>query len=213
MWCKKSIKPITNIFCWSKGINHNNPQLSSGGPLAMPDRDFHLSASFRISSGTVTLDLAHVKVLLIHWRKTGEYLLPKGRRNIGETLEQAALRETFEETGYNVKLLPLSSIETLATVPASEDEEGEKAGGPITEPVAVQQRMTKEGGTLKIIFWFAASGDSTADQKERQNHQEDEEFDSLWVPAGDVARVLSYEDDRKIAEEALRAVRSEGLLA
>jgi 8-oxo-dGTP pyrophosphatase MutT (NUDIX family) len=173
----------------------------------MADHSLHLSESFCISSGTVTVDLAHAKILLILWRKTGEYLLPKGRKNIGETLEQAALRETFEETGYDVKLLPIS-IKTLATVPASEDKE-EKISS-ITEPVAVQQRTTKEG-TLKIIFWFAASGNSTEKQKER-THQEDEEFDTVWVPAGDVARVLCWEDDRKIAEEVLRILRSDSLL-
>jgi 8-oxo-dGTP pyrophosphatase MutT (NUDIX family) len=108
----------------------------------MADHSLHLSESFCISSRTVTVDLAHAKILLILWRKTGEYLLPKGRKNIGETLEQAALRETFEETGYDVKLLPIS-IKTLATVPASEDKE-EKISS-ITEPVAVQQRTTKEG--------------------------------------------------------------------
>lgn len=174
----------------------------------MPDRSLHLSESFCISSGTVTLDLVHAKVLLILWRKTGEYMLPKGRKDIGETLEQAALRETLEETGHNVKLLPLS-IKTLATVPASKDR-GEEVGS-ATEPVAVQQRTTKEG-ILKIIFWFAASGNSTEDQEERI-YQEDEEFDTKWVSVRDVAQVLSWEDDRKITEEVLRAARSEGLLA
>jgi 8-oxo-dGTP pyrophosphatase MutT (NUDIX family) len=39
-----------------------------------------------------------------------EYLLPKGRKDRGESLEQTALRETFEETGYPCKLLPVDMV-------------------------------------------------------------------------------------------------------
>jgi hypothetical protein len=53
----------------------------------MANRSLHLSGAFCISSGTVTLDLAQSdsKVLLIWWSKTGEYMLPKGRKNINKT--------------------------------------------------------------------------------------------------------------------------------
>src|SRR5438067_82739 len=83
------------------------------------DRSLHFSDSFAISCGTVILDLGRAKVLLVYWRTTGEYFLPKGRKNIAETLEQTALHETFEETGHQVELLPMS-IQTLATAPVSD---------------------------------------------------------------------------------------------
>lgn len=53
----------------------------------------------------MSIDVERGKVLLIRSRKTGEYLLPKGRKDLGEPLEQPALRETFEETGVRVALL------------------------------------------------------------------------------------------------------------
>ncbi|KAK2763741.1 hypothetical protein FQN54_009357 [Arachnomyces sp. PD_36] len=170
------------------------------------DRSLHLSDSFVISSGTVTVDLVHKKLLLIYWRTTGEYFLPKGRKDIGETLEQNALRETFEETGHRVELLPLK-IETLATVPESDSSktQGKENDTLVTEPVAVQQRVTKEK-TLKIIFWFAAKGDS-AEKQEKRVQQEGEEFDTVWMSFEDGLKTLSFEDDRRIAERVLHHVK------
>jgi 8-oxo-dGTP pyrophosphatase MutT (NUDIX family) len=54
------------------------------------------------------------KVLDIYLRKTGEYCLPKGRKDVGEQLEATAVRETYEETGYIVEVLP-HQLTTLAT--------------------------------------------------------------------------------------------------
>lgn len=164
----------------------------------------HFSNSFAISCGTVTLELTKSKVLIIYWRKTGEYFLPKGRKDIAETLEQAALRETFEETGHRVELLPLR-IPTLATTPASVSaKKGEDKL--VTEPVAVAQRVTKEG-ILKIIFWYVASGNSVEEQ-EKGTQKENEEFDTVWVPVEDVVKTLSFDDDRQIAEKALLGAKS-----
>ncbi|KAM3520468.1 hypothetical protein MY4038_009417, partial [Beauveria bassiana] len=62
-------------------------------------RSLHFSDDFVISCGTVTVDIPESRVLLIRSRGTGEYYLPKGRKDIHESLEEAALRETWEETG------------------------------------------------------------------------------------------------------------------
>jgi 8-oxo-dGTP pyrophosphatase MutT (NUDIX family) len=53
-------------------------------------------------------------VAFIHDAATGVNQLPKGRKNIGEDMHAAALRETREETGLRVRPLPLR-IMTRAT--------------------------------------------------------------------------------------------------
>ncbi|KAK2804682.1 hypothetical protein FQN50_006521 [Emmonsiellopsis sp. PD_5] len=169
------------------------------------NRSLHLSHSFAISCGTVTVDLVHKKLLLISWRTNGEHFLPKGRKDIGETLEQTAMRETFEETGHRVELLPLK-IQTLATVPTTILDSAEKQDK-ITEPVAVQQRVTK-GGTLKIIFWFAAKGNSAERQEKREVQQEGEDFGTVWVSFEDALGTLSFDDDRQIVEEVLHHIQA-----
>ena len=100
---------------------------------------------------------------------------------MNETLDQTALRETLEETGVRVHLLPLA-IPTLATNPnptTATVAQPSVQCARVTEPIAVTQRVTNE--TLKIIFWFAATGDSAVTWEEC-TQSEDEEFDTIWTP-------------------------------
>ncbi|KAJ9161278.1 hypothetical protein NKR19_g2366 [Coniochaeta hoffmannii] len=78
---------------------------------------FHSSEATIISCGTVTIDAAHQKVLLIWNKKLKIYQLPKGRKNIGEDMLSAAMRETYEETGVRATALRLK-IATRATPPS-----------------------------------------------------------------------------------------------
>lgn len=78
---------------------------------------FHPSEATTISCGTVTIDPAQQKVLLIWNKKLKIYQLPKGRKNIGEDMLSAAMRETYEETGVRAAPLRLK-IATRATPPS-----------------------------------------------------------------------------------------------
>ena len=168
--------------------------------MASTDRSIFFSDQFVISCGTVSLDVTTSRVLLIRLRKTGEFVLPKGRKDLGETLEETAKRETFEETGVRVELLPMTS-NTLATTPSSATHRPHL----VTEPIGVTQRFTRQG-VLKIIFWYLAAGDSAA-VPEGGTQQEDEFFDTVWVDFGRVGSTLSFENDRGIAQAAIDAVR------
>ncbi|KAI8675356.1 Nudix hydrolase domain-containing protein [Fusarium keratoplasticum] len=170
--------------------------------MASTGKSLHFSNQFVISCGTVSLDVERSKVLLIRWRRTGEYSLPKGRKDIDEPLEETALRETFEETGIRVQLLPVS-IDSLATLPSSvKTEDRPKA---VIEPIAVTQRTTRQG-ILKIIFWYVATADSTT-VPEEGTQQENEDFDTIWADFDNVGSTLSFDDDRSIAEAAIAAIR------
>lgn len=164
------------------------------------NRSLHLSESFVISCGTVTLDIDRSKVLVIYLRKTGEYCLPKGRKDVGEQLEATAVRETYEETGYIVELLPLQLTGTFY------GDDDVRSGG-TTEPVAVTQRTTQ--GVLKIIFWYAARGDSCAIRQMNTTEQDDEDFDAVWCPMDEVVQLLTFHDDKTITARVIEAARGE----
>jgi 8-oxo-dGTP pyrophosphatase MutT (NUDIX family) len=160
----------------------------------------HHASNFVISCGTVTLDLHRSKALLIRWQNPGggiETMLPKGRKNIRETLEDAALRETLEETGYEGSLLPLP-VPTLAT-----SDETSKKPNLTTEPVSVTERY--RGDVRKIIFWFAARADSTS-TPQRGVVQEGEDFEAVWADFSSVVDLVTHDTDRHVLAEVLRLV-------
>ena len=170
--------------------------------MSTDGRNVYFSNQFAISCGTVSLDVQRSKVLLIRYQRTGEYLLPKGRKDVDEALEQTAVRETFEETGVRVELLPVA-IDTLATRPPFVGTAGCPAA--ITEPIAVTQRVTQD--VLKIIFWYVAMADSTT-PREEGTQQEGEEFDTVWVGFDRVGSTLSFDDDRLVSQAAIAAARA-----
>ncbi|KAI1910817.1 hypothetical protein LOZ65_006309 [Ophidiomyces ophidiicola] len=66
----------------------------------------HLSDTFVLSAGTVTVDAAQKLVLILYSPASNTHFLPKGRKDVGESLSAAAVRETLEESGYRVALRP-----------------------------------------------------------------------------------------------------------
>ncbi len=53
------------------------------------------------------------EILMVRIKKSKTYTFPGGFRDLGETLEEAAKRECFEETGYDIDQLKLIHVDTL----------------------------------------------------------------------------------------------------
>ncbi|KAF2723909.1 hypothetical protein K431DRAFT_301428 [Polychaeton citri CBS 116435] len=163
------------------------------------DRSFNTSQHFTLSAGTCTLDVNRRKCLVVHCRKTGEFFLPKGRKDVSESLRSCALRETLEETGHHAYPLPLD-VPTNATV--GEVREAHLADGNC-EPVAVTQRTIHNADgrqTRKIIFWYASQGDSTAEAVSNMKQEGEEDYEGVWVDCNDVSSTLTWDDDKGVAD-------------
>ena len=159
------------------------------------DSVLDFSDEFVLSGGTVPIDIDKNLVLFLFNRPKKEYTLPKGRKNVGESLEAAAIRETFEETGFRCTLVD-HDLPTRAPMSDSSIH---------TEPVAVQQRM--HNGIRKLIFWYAARVDSTAQQLP-DTQEEGEDFEATWASTEEAASRMSFTDDRMILEKALLATEA-----
>lgn len=61
------------------------------------------------AAGTLTID-AQGRILLQRRRDTGQWALPMGKMELGETVVQCAVRETEEETGVRVEVTGLVGI-------------------------------------------------------------------------------------------------------
>jgi len=68
----------------------------------------------------------------------------------------------------------------------------------------VTQRTTE--GVLKIIFWYAARGDSCAIRQMNTTEQDGEDFDA-WCPMDEVVRLLTFHDDKTTTARVIEAAR------
>lgn len=184
------INPLPGHKNQDTELGHHHKQTH---PKMSPSPSIHFSTDFCISCGTITLDPSAHKLLLVFSRPTREFLLPKGRKNIAETLEAAAVRETFEETGVRCTLLPHGFPNLVPRDPAQEQDGTTPPRS--TEPIAVQQRMSM--GAWKLIFWFVGQADSKVPPV--QGTQEVyEEFDPVWVDVDKAAGMMAREHDAEI---------------
>lgn len=152
-----------------------------------------VSDKFVLSSGTVPIDIPKGLVLLLYFRPKGEYILPKGRKNVGETLGAAAVREALEESGFECRLFNHQLPTKAQQLKDSHH----------IEPIAVQQRIHQ--GVRKIIFWYISEVDSSTLQMP-DTQEEGEDFDVEWVRMDDAPSKCSFVEDGKIVEKALEAV-------
>lgn len=136
--------------------------MDSKNTLILPETSYP-SQNFVLSSGTVlfrthpttrvlqlcTLQNTHASSPSTRW------ILPKGRKGQSESMEAAATRETFEETGYPCDLFPVT-LETRA--PASGITLGPDKvleAKESTEPFYMTVRTLKEG-SVKTVWWYVA---------------------------------------------------------
>jgi len=125
------------------------------------------------------------EICILYHRPGAEWLLPKGRKEPGETIQETAVRETYEETGYRCKLLL----------------ELEKS----TEPIAVTIRHLKENN-VKIIWWFVSIVEEGT-TKQLNTQMANEDFVSEFMPAEEAIAKLTFQGDRDLAAKALEYVR------
>lgn len=130
------------------------------------------------SGGVVTRRVGEVvEVLLVHRPRYDDWTFPKGKVDDGESAEDAARREVWEETGLRVELgVELPAIDYV----------------------------DNRGRDKTVRYWLMsiAAGDPAAPFEPN-----DEVDEVAWVPLADVPRRLTYPRDDAVwlaARDALR---------
>jgi 8-oxo-dGTP pyrophosphatase MutT (NUDIX family) len=146
------------------------------------------------TAGCVLLDNLDLKLnakVLMIFRKwdsapDGAWILPKGHVEDGESLEQAALRETSEETGYtNLRIIkPLEQI----TI-----------------------RYDKNGfDNIKVVHWFLAclvnSTQTTLELTETEKSSES--FELHWIPLAEAVKMTHFDTDNLPLKNAIELFMS-----
>jgi len=116
------------------------------------------ASDFLLGAGMVIIQPETEKIVVIYDTKSKFWFLPKGRKDVGESLEQTALREAYEESGYQVEFLPLY---TPTRAPISP---GAPKDTPNTEPIYIstvawaprksrRSRTTDNGGEYLSFYY------------------------------------------------------------
>jgi 8-oxo-dGTP pyrophosphatase MutT (NUDIX family) len=121
------------------------------------------------------------RALALHKHAKDEYMLPKGHIEPGETREEAALRETREETGY----LHLRVLADLGTGRA--------------EFVFKGEHVVRD----EAYFLMALVDDARDENPEHEAAAYDRDmFRQLWVPVEALADQLTFEPAKAFARRA-----------
>jgi 8-oxo-dGTP pyrophosphatase MutT (NUDIX family) len=163
------------------------------------------SSHFVESCGAVLFDLSNPeakKICLVQYQ--GMWIIAKGRRNIGETRQSAALREVMEETGYRCHIVPvrMPTRAPLPDDPVNLADEARIHEG-LTEPFMFTMRELKDGASVKLIWWYIAALDHGA-YEDRLPGEEDiiPEFFSVK----DAVEKLTYQTDRDVLKRAIELI-------
>lgn len=167
----------------------------------------YLAGNFVLSAGSVLfrrrMATNTLEICILHHLTRDEWLLPKGRKDRGETVEQAAVRETYEETGYVCALWP-QRMPTRATVPGVSNVHVVETASGLVEPIAVTVRDLGRSRT-KMIFWFITVVDEGVEKVEG-SQMENENFESMFLEARAALERLTFQSDRDIVAQAIDIV-------
>ncbi|KAJ0168426.1 hypothetical protein CTA2_6266 [Colletotrichum tanaceti] len=171
------------------------------------------SEAFVESCGAIVFDLSKepAKVCLLHYQALDEWYLAKGRRNCGESRQEAALREVLEETGVRCRLLP---VDMPTRAPAPDDD----ANAPdvaaerraIIEPFTLTIRSIDQGDGVKLIWWYVATVEGRPDWKDEEEGVTaggEAQFIAKFFVCDEAVEKLTFENDRKVLRKAIDLVR------
>lgn len=169
----------------------------------------YLAGKFVISAGSVLFRIKQptrqLEICVLHQLTRDEWLLPKGRKDRGESIEEAAVRETYEESGYKCNLWP-QRMATRAPAPGVNNTHHVEEAEGLVEPMAVTIRELHEG-KIKMIFWFITVVEIGVEKVEG-SQMEGENFDSIFLDAKAAIERLTFQSDREVVQKAFDIVEA-----
>lgn len=165
------------------------------------------SPNFVITAGCVLFRRTPqgLQVCLLFHQMKKQWLLAKGRKDRGESIENAALRETFEETGYPCQFMSGLNMWTRAPPPGSQEKDMAALMTDATEPFAVTMR-TVEPTNVKFTWWYIA--ESTGAPKQEGTQTESECFLSEFMGVEAALQKLTFATDREVVVKAISIIEA-----
>jgi 8-oxo-dGTP pyrophosphatase MutT (NUDIX family) len=177
---------------------------------------FRPASALGMSCGTVTIDPERGMLLVIWNDRLKLYQLPKGRRNLDESMFTAALRETYEETGLHVTPVQLD-VATRATPPRAPQADTSAKPPNITEGhpsnefvgACLYPDPQSETEALKIVYFFAATAQCT-DSRDSGTQEEWEKLDAKWIPLSEAWSTLRFAAEAQVVMKTVEDMKKSG---
>lgn len=130
-----------------------------------------------ISAGGVVI---FSNTILLLKKFNGDWVLPKGRVEKDEKIEEAALREVFEESGVKAEI-----VDYIGTIQYK------------------YKNMKENKVVRKTVHWFLMK----ANNMECFPRKKEGFADALFVHIDKVESLVKYDDERKIINKGLKMVK------
>ncbi|KAI0270421.1 hypothetical protein BC834DRAFT_819220 [Gloeopeniophorella convolvens] len=165
------------------------------------------SSNFLICGGSILFESTHapLRICLLRHNVRDEWLLPKGRKDRGEGVTAAAMRETYEETGYPCRLLPLDLV-TRAPEPGAQTKDAPALVEKSEEPFMLTLRRTVPNGGVKFIWWYATV--CTGEEHVDGTQTAAENFSSRFFDVEEAVTTATFQADRDVIARAAELVRA-----
>lgn len=137
----------------------------------------------KTSAGGILFDKG--KYLVIKWLSEGTAELPKGTLEANETPEQACVREVFEETGYNTRIVSPVTVSRF-NFTWHDNKQYEKT----------------------VHFYLLARVDNLEPTPRRESN---EDFENMWLSADKAYQVLTYDNMKDVFKKAIDIINKNNL--
>jgi 8-oxo-dGTP pyrophosphatase MutT (NUDIX family) len=163
----------------------------------------YTASDFVESAGAIPFDIAKRQVYLVYYVAKGEWLLAKGRRNLGESRAKAALREIEEETGltcshFNTNFATRAPV---ASEPADLADEARLYNDIASEPFMFTMRQLGGEKGIKLTWWFMAQVDRDAPTGKGEST-----FEVAAFEYQEAVERLTFEGDREVLRRAIEII-------
>ena len=122
-------------------------------------------------AGCILIDIDNKKIGLIHREKADDFSFPKGHLEVGETLEECAVRETEEETGRKCRII-------------------------YSKKLPILNYIDSVGDNSELHYFIACDEGKGNKEVDKEN-----EHKLLWTDFDGVENFLTYEDLKKLWNE------------
>ncbi|TCD54547.1 NUDIX hydrolase [Alloscardovia theropitheci] len=179
----------------------------------------HLSSNTNTSSTNTVNAHDNIEVCIIHRPRYDDWSWPKGKLHKHESLAHAAIRETAEETGYNVRLEA-----PLGMVSYELDANGSDAVIPLPSEVSSENNWAKDSKRIsnrirkEVTYWVAQLISPEQESVRRLSFGEPilstpAETDMVrWVSVEKAIAMMTRNDDKNLArtfQKYLETTRSQ----